>query len=238
MFQKELESLYIKLIGKSMSNGYIISKRTPPLKDEIAQLSGIPTSIISDSLGRNLVAKQILPINKKPIQACGNAFTVEVRSGDNLMIHKALQMIQPGDVLVIAGDEDIDRALFGEILMTIAIKQGAIACVVDGAVRDTDAFDRESFPCWARGISLRGPFKDGPGTINQPVFIGGMIVNPGDIIVGDVDGVIAIPRNMASSAINLSKEKLRQEEQTIESILNGTYDHSWVDKILKQKGAI
>ena len=95
MFQKELESPYIKLIGKSMSNGYIISKRTSPLKDEIAQLSGIPTSIISDSLGRYLVAKQILPINKKPIQTCGNAFTVEVRSGDNLMIHKALQMIQP-----------------------------------------------------------------------------------------------------------------------------------------------
>ena len=110
-----------------MTNGYIISERTPPLVNEISQLTGISTSIISDSIGRNLVAKQILPINKKPISVCGNAFTVQVRSGDNLMIHKALQMIQPSDVLVISGDEDIDRALFGEILMTIAIKQGAIA---------------------------------------------------------------------------------------------------------------
>jgi regulator of RNase E activity RraA len=221
-----------------MTNGYMISERVSPLVDEINQLKGISTSIISDSVGRNLVAKQILPVNKSPISVCGNAFTVQVRSGDNLMIHKALQMIQPGDVLVISGDEDIDRALFGEILMTIAIKNGAIACVVDGAVRDTDAFDRESFPCWARGISLRGPFKDGPGTINQPIFIGGMLVEPGDIIVGDVDGVIAIPRNIAQSAVTLSKEKLRQEEKTIESILNGTYDDSWVDKVLKQKGAL
>ena len=221
-----------------MTNGYIISERTPPLVNEISQLKGISTSIISDSIGRNLVAKQILPINKKPISVCGNAFTVQVRSGDNLMIHKALQMIQPGDVLVISGDEDIDRALFGEILMTIAIKQGAIACIVDGAVRDIDAFDRESFPCWARGISLRGPFKDGPGTINQAIFIGGMLVQPGDIIVGDGDGVIAIPRDTAQAAVTLSKEKLRQEEKTIESILNGTYDDSWVDKVLKQKGAL
>ena len=221
-----------------MTNGYIISERTPPLVNEISQLTGISTSIISDSIGRNLVAKQILPINKKPISVCGNAFTVQVRSGDNLMIHKALQMIQPSDVLVISGDEDIDRALFGEILMTIAIKQGAIACIVDGAVRDIDAFDRESFPCWARGISLRGPFKDGPGTINQAIFIGGMLVQPGDIIVGDGDGVIAIPRDTAQAAVTLSKEKLRQEEKTIESILNGTYDDSWVDKVLKQKGAL
>ena len=127
-------------------NGYAISPRVEPLSKEISELTGLPTSMVSDSLGRNLVAKQILPINKAPISVCANAFTVEVRSGDNLMIHKALQMIQPGDALVIAGDGDIDRALFGEILMTIAKKRGVVACVVDGAVRDIDAFDRESFP--------------------------------------------------------------------------------------------
>jgi regulator of RNase E activity RraA len=221
-----------------MSIEYVISERTPPLVNEISQLKGIPTSIISDSLGRNLVAQQILPINKKPVSVCGNAFTVQVRSGDNLMIHKALTMIQPGDVLVISGDGDISRALFGEILMTVAIKRGAIGCVVDGAVRDTDAFDKESFPCWAKEISLRGPFKDGPGTINQAIFIGGMLVNPGDIIVGDMDGVIAIPRNIVNQAIQLSKEKLRQEEVTIQAIMNGSYDESWIDKILEQKGAL
>jgi regulator of RNase E activity RraA len=154
------------------------------------------------------------------------------------MIHKALQMIMPGDALVISGDGEIDRALFGEILMTIAKKRGAIAAVVDGAVRDIDAFDRESFPCWARGISLRGPFKDGPGTINQPVYIGGMLVNPGDIIVGDIDGVIAIPRHLAKEAILLGKEKQQQEETTIAAILNGSYDDSWVDRVLKEKNAL
>jgi regulator of RNase E activity RraA len=221
-----------------MTNGYAINERTLPLSEEIAALSGIPSSILSDSLGRNLVAKQILPIHKKLISVCANAFTVEVRSGDNLMIHKALQMIKPGDALVIAGDGEIDRALFGEILMTIAKKRGAVAAIVDGAVRDIDAFDRESFPCWARGVSLRGPFKDGPGTINQPITIGGMEVHPGDIIVADIDGVMAIPRNLAQDAIRLGKEKQTQEENMISAILNGQYDDSWVDKTLKEKGAL
>jgi regulator of RNase E activity RraA len=221
-----------------MTNGYAIHERTLPLSEEIAALSGIPSSILSDSLGRNLVAKQILPIHKKLVSICANAFTVEVRSGDNLMIHKALQMIQPGDALVIAGDGEIDRALFGEILMTIAKKRGAVAAIVDGAVRDIDAFDRESFPCWARGVSLRGPFKDGPGTINQPITIGGMEVHPGDIIVADIDGVIAIPRNLAQDAIRLGKEKQLQEETMIAAILSDRYDDSWIDKTLKEKGAI
>jgi regulator of RNase E activity RraA len=154
------------------------------------------------------------------------------------MIHKALQMIKPGDALVIAGDGEIDRALFGEILMTIAKKRGAVAAIVDGAVRDIDAFDRESFPCWARGVSLRGPFKDGPGTINQPITIGGMEVHPGDIIVADIDGVMAIPRNLAQDAIRLGKEKQTQEENMITAILNGQYDDSWIDKTLKEKGAL
>lgn len=221
-----------------MTNGYAIHERTLPLSEEIAALSGIPSSILSDSLGRNLVAKQILPIHKKLISVCANAFTVEVRSGDNLMIHKALQMIKPGDALVIAGDGEIDRALFGEILMTIAKKRGAVAAIVDGAVRDIDAFDRESFPCWARGVSLRGPFKDGPGTINQPITIGGMEVHPGDIIVADIDGVIAIPRDLAQDAIRLGKEKQLQEEKMIAAILSDQYDDSWVDKTLKEKGAL
>jgi regulator of RNase E activity RraA len=221
-----------------MTNGYAIHERTLPLSEEIAALSGIPSSILSDSLGRNLVAKQILPIHKKLVSIGANAFTVEVRSGETLMIHKALQMIQPGDALVIAGDGEIDRALFGEILMTIAKKRGAVAAIVDGAVRDIDAFDRESFPCWARGVSLRGPFKDGPGTINQPITIGGMEVHPGDIIVADIDGVIAIPRNLAQDAIRLGKEKQLQEETMIAAILSDRYDDSWIDKTLKEKGAI
>jgi regulator of RNase E activity RraA len=218
--------------------GYTISPRVEPLQNEIASLTGIATSIISDCFGRDLVAKQILPINKSPISICANAFTVKVRSGDNLMIHKALQLIQPGDALVIDGDGDIDRALFGEILMTIAKKRGAVACIVNGAVRDVDAFDREAFPCWAKSISLRGPFKDGPGTINEPVVIGDMLVRPGDIILGDMDGVIAIPRGMAQKAIELGKVKVAQEVSTIKAILDGTYDDSWVDQILKEKGAL
>ena len=109
---------------------------------------------------------------------------------------------------------------------------------MNGAVRDIDAFDREEFPCWAKSISLRGPFKDGPGTINEPVIIGDMLVHPGDIILGDLDGVIAIPRRLAQEAVKLGKAKVAQEVSTIQSILDGTYDDSWVDRTLKEKGAL
>ena len=114
---------------------------------------------------------------------CGNAFTVRVRAGDNLLIHRALEMLEPGDVLVVDGEGDVTRALVGEIMMTSARVAGALGFVIDGAVRDVDAFEQHRFPCWSRGVSLRGPYKDGPGSINEPVTVGGMLVHPGDVIV-------------------------------------------------------
>jgi regulator of RNase E activity RraA len=221
-----------------MNNGYEINSRQEAFKEGITALTGLPTSIVSDVLGRTIGAVGIAPVNKSPISVCGNAVTVSVRSGDNLMIHKALQILKPGDVLVVDGGGDISRALFGEIMMTIAKSKGAVGCVFDAAIRDMEAFEKHQFPCWARGVNMRGPYKDGPGSINTAVSIGGMLVNPGDVILGDCDGIIALHPSLVMEAARLGKEKEATERKTIQSIIDGKYDDSWVDAALKQKGVL
>lgn len=221
-----------------MNNGYEIQPRKDAYKEGIAALTGLATSVVSDVLGRTIGAVDILPVNKSPVSVCGNAVTVNARSGDNLMIHKALQFLQPGDVLVVDGGGDISRALFGEIMMTVAKSRGAIGAVFDAAIRDVEAFEKHQFPCWARGINMRGPFKDGPGSINVPISIGGMIVNPGDVILGDCDGIIALPPELVMEGARLGKEKELVERKTIQSILDGKYDDAWIDTTLKQKGVL
>jgi regulator of RNase E activity RraA len=124
--------------------------------------------------------------------------------------------------------------LFGEIMMLVAKSRGAIGAVFDAAIRDVDAFEKHRFPCWARGINMRGPYKDGPGSINVPVSIGGMVVNPGDVILGDGDGIIALSPAIALEGARMGKEKEAVELQMIQSILDGKYDDSWVDVALEK----
>lgn len=220
----------------STFNGIVIQPRVNANTQAIQALRGLPTSVIGDVMGGRLVGTTALrPINRSLISTCGNALTVRVRSGDNLLIHKALDMLESGDVLVVDGEGDTTRALVGEIMMTSARVRGAVAFVMDGAIRDADAFETHQFPCWARGISLRGPYKDGPGSINVPVTIGGMVVNPGDIIVGDGDGIIAVPSTLAFEVAALARAKVAHEQETIAAILNSTYSSAWVDAALQQK---
>ena len=220
------------------TTGIEIHPRKEAFQEGISALTGLATSVVSDVMGRTIGAVSILPVNKSPVSVCGNAVTVSVRAGDNLLIHKALQILKPGDVLVVDGGGDITRALFGEIMMTVAKSKGAIGCVFDGAIRDMDAFEKHKFPCWARGVNMRGPYKDGPGSINNSISIGGMVVNPGDVILGDCDGIIALSPSIALEAAKLGKEKETAERKTIQSILDGQYNDAWVDATLKQKGAL
>jgi regulator of RNase E activity RraA len=220
------------------TQGFEIHSRVPAFEEGIRALTGLATSVVSDVLGRTIGAIGIAPVNKSSIAVCGNAVTVSVRAGDNLMIHKALQMLASGDVLVVDGGGDLSRALFGEIMMTVAKLRGAVGCVFDAAIRDVDAFQKSGFPCWARGVNLRGPLKDGPGSVNVPVTIGGMLVYPGDIILGDSDGIIALRPSIALAAAKLGKEKELAERKAIDSIHAGNYDDAWVDIALRQKGAL
>lgn len=219
-----------------MSSGISIQPCALRNDAAVAALSGLPSSVISDVMGRMVGTTGLNLVNRSHLTVCGVAVTVKVRAGDNLLIHKALDMLRPGDVLVVDGEGDVSRALVGEIMMTSAIVQGAIGFVMDGAIRDSDAFEAHKFPCWARGVNLRGPYKDGPGTINSPVTVGGMWVNPGDIIVGDADGVVAVPAADALLVGKKAHDKVLDEQKMIADIKSGAYSSAWVDALIQKKG--
>lgn len=219
-----------------MSSGIEIQPCAPRDEAAVQALSGLPSSAISDVMGRLVGTTGLSPIHRSPVRLCGQALTVKVRAGDNLLIHKALDMLRPGDVLVVDGEGDLGRALVGELMLTLAKVRGAVGFVIDGAVRDVDAFDEQRFPCWARGVNLRGPYKDGPGVINAPVTVGGMLVHPGDIVVGDTDGLVAVSPGEAARIAKLTHDKLAQERQTVADIKAGSYSSAWVDTLLQQKG--
>jgi RraA family protein len=131
--------------------------------------------------------------------------------------------VQPGDVLVIDGGGDTSRALVGEIMTSIAQSRGAAGMVIDGAIRDARAISQSDFPCFARAAIHRGPYKNGPGELNVPVTVGGMIVQPGDIVVGDEDGVVAFPALTAADLLKAVQDQEAREAEILRSIAEGRY---------------
>lgn len=192
----------------------------------IKSCATIPTSIISDNLDRYPGFVGLTPWhgNKKLI---GIARTVRTRAGDNLAVHQALNEAMPGDVLVVDGGEDVSRALVGGIMMEIAIHRGVAGFIIDGAVRDISAFKSANFPCFARAVIHRGPYKFGPGVSQVTVVIGGTSVAPGDLIIGDEDGALAVSPVVANSILSKLYSQKQREEQAVESIRNGTYVGSY-----------
>jgi RraA family protein len=216
--------------------GFRILARVETDKALVALFDGLPASNISDNMNRMPGTAGLQPYQRPGVPLRGLAFTVRVRSGDNLMIHRALQLAQPGDVLVIDGGGCTDRALIGEIMKSVAQSRGIAGAVIDGAIRDVAAFRKDDFPCYARAVCHRGPYKDGPGEINVQVTVGGMTVNPGDIIVGDDDGVVAIPPGQARAVADATRKKAAAEAATLDSIAKKQYDDAWIEKTLKAKG--
>jgi RraA family protein len=180
------------------------------------------TAIISDNLKRLPGAVGLRPFHRGSTMA-GTALTVRTAAGDNLAIHQALELIRPGHVLVVDGGGDTSRALIGEIIASIAQFRGAVGIVLDGAVRDSDVLGRSDFPCFARAAIHRGPYKNGPGDLNVPISIGGMIVQPGDIVVGDGDGVVAFPQAIAEDLLQAVRAQEAREADILKSIREGRY---------------
>ncbi|TDR95688.1 RraA family protein [Enterovirga rhinocerotis] len=202
----------------------------------LGTLGGIPTPIVSDNMGRLYAGGASLRSFHDGSAMIGSALTVRTRPGDNLMVHKAIDMAEPGDVIVVDAGGDMTNAIIGEIMLNIAASRGVAGFVIDGCIRDSDAIARASLPVFARGASHRGPYKDGPGEINVPVTVGGQPVMPGDIMLGDVDGVLAVPRSQAAAVAELAQAQLKREEAILASIADGTVDRSWVDATLRAKG--
>ena len=195
----------------------------------------VVTPHISDNLGRHIGARGLTRYNRSG-KLVGTAITVKTRPGDNLLIYKALMQAEPGQVLVVDGAGDTTNALVGELIMLYAQQRGMVGFVIDGAVRDTAAFIEADFPCYARDVSHRGPYKQGPGQIGVPVSIGGQVVRNGDWVVGDEDGVVTFSAEEASALIEAAHRTAAAEEAIKREIATGEYQQSWLDKVLKPAG--
>ncbi|SOE66635.1 RraA famliy [Burkholderia sp. OK233] len=188
----------------------------------------LPVAALSDCMGRCTGTRHLGP-RHGDVPLVGNAVTVKTRPGDNLLIHKAFDMLEAGDVLVVDGGGATDNALVGDLMMQMAQHKGVAGFVIDGAVRDVSAFRRAGFPCFSRGVTHRGPHKDGPGEINTVITVDGMVVFPGDLIVADADGVLAIRPDDAASVLERAIRHVEKERAFSSAILHGAVDRSWVD---------
>jgi len=202
----------------------------------IGEFAKMVTPHLSDSMERLYGgAAQLRPMYKGATLA-GPAFTVKTAPGDNLLVHKALDMAKPGDVIVVDAGGYADQAIIGELMATRARQRGVAGLVIWGAIRDSAELGAGSYPVFACAVTHRGPYKDGPGEINVPVSLGGMAVSPGDIIVGDSDGLVAVPQALADQVLASAKSILAKETAAMKQMQEGSVDRSWVDQALKAEG--
>ena len=207
--------------------------------DTVRQASTYAASILADVAGRRgTMDGRIAPL-APTMRVCGPAFTVEVRAGDNLMIHAAMALAKPGDVLVIDGKADRSCALMGSIMLTACKALGLAGVVLDASIRDTEELRDLGFPVWAIGANPNGPTKNIPGRINWPISCGGAAVRPGDLIAGDADGVVVIERERAASLLPLAAQKVADERQRIADIKSGkSIRPKWLDAALRAAGVL
>jgi 4-hydroxy-4-methyl-2-oxoglutarate aldolase len=205
----------------------------------VEQAARFPSSILADVAGRRgALHGRIAPLAPS-MRFAGPALTVEVRPGDNLMIHAALAVAKPGDVILVDGKGDLSSALMGEIMSQQAVALGVAAVVIDGAVRDAEAIRGLGFPMYAAGLNPNGPTKNVAGRLNHPISIGGVTVRPGDLVVGDGDGVTVIEREKATAMLPLAAEKVAAETKRIADIKSRkALRPGWLDAALRAAGVI
>ena len=198
----------------------------------LAALREIPVSALSDNMHRNIGTVGLHPYHRpvRPTMA-GTAVTARSRCGDNLTYLRALEFCRPGDVLVVDAGGDLNNAVVGGILSFYAASIGVVGIVIDGAIRDVAQIREREFPVYARGVTHRGPYKDGPGEINVTVSVGGMVVNPGDIIVGDQDGLLAIPQDGVEALIGKAHSVLDAEAETMRAMKEGRWNRAFIDAL-------
>jgi 4-hydroxy-4-methyl-2-oxoglutarate aldolase len=206
--------------------------------DVVRQAAGFQAAILADVAGRRGALHGRIRALRPSMQVAGTALTVEVRPGDNLMIHAAMSLARPGDVLVIDGKGDQTSALMGTIMITACRKLGIAGVVVDGAVRDSLEIEEIGFPVFSVGTNPNGPTKNVGGRIGHPVSVGGVTVHPGDFIIGDADGVVVVERSKIASLIPLAHKKVADEAARIAAIQAGDTAAKWLDGALRAAGVL
>ncbi|GEN58501.1 RraA family protein [Acetobacter nitrogenifigens] len=197
----------------------------------------IPVAVAGDCMGRSIGATGLRQYHPDLATVmCGRAVTVRTRPGDNLVIHKAMLMANPGDVIVIDAGGSVEQAIVGGLMRTTAIARKLGGFIVDGAVRDLLEWQEGGMPCFARGHTHRGPSKDGPGAVNIPISCGGLVVQPGDLILGDADGILAIPANELSGLMPKVQEHLEREAAIRETNAQEGGNADRINALLRSKG--
>jgi RraA family protein len=210
-----------------------------PDPETVSGLSRHQTPDISDLMNRLYALEpEIKNMTDPDLRLVGPACTVKCYPGDNLMVHKALDIAEAGDVVVVDAGGDLTNALIGELMLAHAEHRGIAGIVINGAIRDSGAIGRGSYPVYAAGVTHRGPYKDGPGEINVPIALDGMIIRPGDLIVGDEDGLVCVPYEDLEAVFTAATKKHEAEEKQMAGIRRGQNDRAWVDQTLKRLGCV
>ena len=205
--------------------------------DLVEALRAHATSNLADAMGRfHFMDFGIRPRSGLPL--CGVAVTVDARPADNLMVHKALEVAQPGDIVVVNTNGNTTSAVFGELMCRTAVGAKLGGIVVDGAIRDVDGITALGFPAFSRAVCAGGCDKDGPGEVNSPIACGNTVVMPGDVIVGDEDGVVVIPREEARDVLQLVSALVDREKARIAEIDRGVLFKDEINDTLKKKGVL
>ncbi len=216
---------------------YLNFERPDP--ELVGQFKDLPSSNVGDMMNRLYCMREyIRQRNPKPLNMLGTAITVKVPDGDNAFIHKALDLAKPGDILVIDGNGCKTRSLIGEVMFTYAKNCNIAGIVVDGAIRDNDSLTHIDLPVYAKAVTPQGPYKNGPGEINVPVSCGGQVVFPGDILVGDPDGICVIRPEDAKKILADVRKKFQGEQEKLEqyrTVGNNTEKHKQIYNTITEK---
>ena len=209
-----------------------------PEPQTVTGLGTFETPAISDLMNRlYAMVPAIHNLTAPHLQVLGPAVTVKVFPGDNLMVHKSLDLAQPGDVVVVDASSSSLTAVLGDLVSTKARHRGIAGFVVDGLIRDLPAIQAlGDFPVFARGVTPIGPLHRGPGELNFPICAGGIVVNPGDVIVGDLNGVVVVPREIADDLLGRLMERAAKESDYTSAVARGEFSNDWVDATLKAAG--
>ena len=220
-----------------MKPGFRILPRQRQVSAEwAAKFRALPVANVSDMMARMTAGGPRLRPMHRGAPMAGPALTVKTRPGDNLMIHKALSLAAPGDVVVVDAGGDLTNALIGELMLGTMVYRQLGGVVINGAIRDSAAIRAQDFPVFAAGVTHRGPYKDGPGEINVPVAIDGMVIEPGDLVLGDDDGLLCVPFDQVGAVYDAAAAKQAAEAAQAANIAAGTHDNGWIDAALRRLG--